>query len=98
MKHTWMLLLVISTTTAAAQDANHAKHSHPVLGTVDFKNSGAAAAQPAFQRGVALLHSFEYEDAAEEFRAARRADPSFALTYWLEALTHNRVLWGLDNV
>ncbi|HET9440064.1 MAG TPA: hypothetical protein VFO52_07830 [Longimicrobiales bacterium] len=99
MKHTWMLLLVVITTTAAAQDANeHAKHSHAVLGTVDFKNSGAAAAQPAFQRGVALLHSFEYQDAAEEFRAARRADPSLALTYWLEALTYNRVLWGLDDV
>ncbi len=63
------------------------------LGTIDFPNSGAAAAQPHFQRGVLLLHSFEYEDAAAAFREAQRVDPSFALAYWGEAMTYNHPIW-----
>ena len=31
------------------------------LGTVTFANSGAPAAQAPFLRGLALLHSFEYD-------------------------------------
>jgi tetratricopeptide (TPR) repeat protein len=65
----------------------------PQLGRIDFPNSGAAAAQEAFVRGVLLLHSFEYEDAAEAFREAQRVDPAFALAYWGEAMTHNHPLW-----
>jgi len=66
------------------------------LGIVSFPNSGAAEAQPAFLRGVLLLHSFEYEDAAEAFRRARAEDPDFALAAWGEALTWQRLLWGQD--
>ena len=36
------------------------------LGMVSFPNSGVAEAQPAFLRGVLLLHNFEYEDAAAQ--------------------------------
>jgi hypothetical protein len=64
------------------------------LGSVEFKNSGNAASQPASQRGVALLHSFEYDDATEAFREAQKADASLAPAYWLEALTYSHVLWG----
>lgn len=84
--------------TAIAQQTDHkASHSH-ALGSVDFANSGNAAAQPAFQRGVALLHSFEYEDAADAFRAAQKADASLAVAYWLEALTHSHVVWGEEEL
>ena len=37
------------------------------VGEVSFANTGAAAAQPAFLRGLALLHDFEYGSAAESF-------------------------------
>ncbi len=63
------------------------------LGSVAFANSGAAAAQPAFQRGLAALHSFWYPEAEEAFREAREIDPGFALAYWGEALTHDHSLW-----
>jgi len=66
------------------------------LGMVSFPNSGQAAAQPPFLRGVLLLHNFEYEDAATAFRAAQAVDPDFALAYWGEALTWQRLLWGQD--
>ena len=58
-----------------------------------FPNSGNAAAQPPFVRGVLLLHSFEFEPAAESFREAQHADPGFALAYWGESMTYNHPLW-----
>jgi tetratricopeptide (TPR) repeat protein len=63
------------------------------LGRISFPNSGNAAAQPHFIRGVLLLHSFEFDDAAEAFREAKTADPGFAMAYWGEALTHTYPLW-----
>jgi tetratricopeptide (TPR) repeat protein len=68
------------------------------LGRISFPNSGAKAAQPAFVRGVLLLHSFEYEDAAAEFRQAQRLDPSFALAFWGEAMTHNHPVWNEQDL
>ena len=59
------------------------------LGTIDFPNSGNEAAQKDFLDGVRLLHSFEWEDAAEAFQRAQAADPDFALAYWGEALSHS---------
>jgi tetratricopeptide (TPR) repeat protein len=64
-----------------------------VLGRISFPNSGAAAAQPAFIRGVLLLHSFEYDAAIAAFREAERVDPAFALAYWGEAMSYNQPLW-----
>ena len=58
-----------------------------------FANSGAPRAQPAFQRGVALLHDFEYSAARSEFQKAATLDPSFAMAVWGEALTYNHTLW-----
>ncbi|MSR63588.1 MAG: hypothetical protein EXS08_14215 [Planctomycetes bacterium] len=68
------------------------------LGHIDFPNSGPAAAQAPFLRGVLLLHSFEYADAAEAFREAQAAAPGFALAYWGEALTYSHPLWHEEDV
>lgn len=83
-----VLLLVIVVTPSSADER---------LGRISFPTSGAAAAQPHFIRGVLLLHSFEFDDAAEAFRQARRIDPSFAMAYWGEALTHNHPLWRYQD-
>jgi len=68
------------------------------LGTIVFPNSGAPAAQVPFLRGTALLHSFEYEDAARSFREAQRLDPGFALAYWGEALTYTHPVWSQQDL
>ena len=62
-----------------------------------FANSGRPEAQKSFLRGLALLHSFEYDEAAEEFRDAQQADPGFAMAFWGEALTYSHLLWGEDD-
>jgi tetratricopeptide (TPR) repeat protein len=68
------------------------------LGSVSFPNSGNAAAQADFNRGVAWLHSFMYEDAIDSFRAAQKIDPSFALAYWGEAMSFSQPLWFFEEV
>jgi tetratricopeptide (TPR) repeat protein len=93
-------VLAASSPLAAQEAAHHdhapGAHAGERLGTVSFPNSGSAAAQRPFLRGLALLHSFEYDDARAAFREAERVDPGFAMAYWGEALTFAQLLWGLD--
>ncbi|WP_164844073.1 tetratricopeptide repeat protein [Croceicoccus ponticola] len=90
---------------APAAHAAHAAQTGPsadsgailALGVVEFANSGAPAAQAMFQRGLALLHSFEYDHAAKAFQQAQAIDPDFAMAYWGEALTKNYSLWSWQD-
>lgn len=68
------------------------------LGTVSFANSGHPDAQGPFIRGLSLLHSFEYEDAAVAFQEAQAIDSTFAMAYWGEALTYNHPLWAQQDL
>jgi len=43
------------------------------------------------------LHSFEYNDAAEEFQNAKKIDPDFVMAYWGEAMTYNHSLWRFQD-
>ena len=63
------------------------------LGIVNITISGKESAQPKFERGLLLLHSFEYEDAREAFQQAQNEDPKMAMAYWGEAMTYNHCLW-----
>src|SRR5438105_15060169 len=67
-------------------------------GEVAFVNSGPAAAQSDFLHGLAQLHNFEYDDAAEHFRKAQQIAPDFALAFWGEAMTKNHALWHEEDV
>jgi tetratricopeptide (TPR) repeat protein len=67
------------------------------LGEASFPNSGAPAAQADFLRGLLLLHSFEYEEAATAFRAAQQTDPAFAMAYWGEAMTYTHPIWNQQD-
>jgi tetratricopeptide (TPR) repeat protein len=66
-------------------------------GVVSFANSGSKAAQGPFLHGLAMLHNFEYEFAAADFRQAEGIDPNFAMAYWGEAMTHNHPVWNQQN-
>src|SRR3954466_12087956 len=63
------------------------------VGEVSFANSGSPAAQEPFLRGLALLHNFEYPDAAEQFRKAQTIEPGFAMAFWGEAMTYTHPVW-----
>ena len=64
------------------------------LGEVRFEVSGNPDAKLAFEKGLLLLHSFEYSDAREAFQEARELDPEMPMAYWGEAMTHNHPLWS----
>src|SRR5882762_2979915 len=82
-------LLLLLPAAALAQQA---------YGEVSFANSGPAAAQPDFLHGLAQLHNFEYDDAAEHFRKAQQIAPDFALAFWGEAMTKNHPVWHEEDV
>jgi hypothetical protein len=52
------------------------------LGVVHFRNSCAEPVQASFERGMALLHSFEFGPAIDAFKAAADGDPGCAIAYW----------------
>lgn len=84
-------LIVIALTVPApvfAQTHDHA--STETLGRVNFTTSCSNAAQPQFNRAVALLHSFQFADAIDAFNAALATDPSCSIAYWGIALSS----WG----
>src|SRR3954447_4343229 len=82
--YVFFFIWISSTITLSAQNTSKIK----------FPNSGKPQAQEAFLKGVLLLHSFEYEDAAEAFQQAQQQDPVFALAYWGEAMTYSHPIWG----
>ena len=64
------------------------------LGTVHFPVSCAAAARKPFGRGVALLHSFWYEEAEKEFAQIAKDDPKCAMAQWGLAMSQWHQLWN----
>ncbi|MEM9549042.1 MAG: hypothetical protein AAGA77_23850 [Bacteroidota bacterium] len=63
------------------------------LGDVTIEITGTDEAREYFQEGLLLLHSFEFDDAAEKFVAAQKADPKCVMAYWGEAMSYNHPLW-----
>src|SRR6266478_3432548 len=62
-------------------------------GTVDFPVSCTPAARPEFVRGVALLHSFFYEEARRIFTDVAAKDPTCAMAQWGIAMTWWHPIW-----
>src|SRR5256884_1467553 len=62
-------------------------------GTVDFKVSGAPEVRSEFICGVALLHSFFYEEARRVFTAVATKDPNCAMAQWGIAMTWWHPIW-----
>src|SRR5256886_8611838 len=59
-------------------------------GTVDFKVS---CARSEFNHGVALLHSFFYEEARRVFTEVAAKDPNCAMAQWGIAMTWWHPIW-----
>ncbi|HZW78943.1 MAG TPA: hypothetical protein VFF50_00610, partial [Candidatus Deferrimicrobiaceae bacterium] len=119
MKRILLLLLGSSLILSAAfaagppadDDQAHPHHEDLTtaqLGTVVFPVSCDPAVQKSFQRGVALLHSFWYEEAEKEFTQIAVDAPNCAMAHWGIAMSLWHQLWnkpdakiilrGLDEV
>ncbi|HEX4756383.1 MAG TPA: hypothetical protein VH308_00320 [Terracidiphilus sp.] len=100
MKILLLPLLALSSLPAFAQMAM----DHPAqpadagpperLGTVSFSVSCAADVQAPFNRGVALLHDFWYEEAGRQFEEIAKTDPKCAIAHWGEAMSYFHQIWN----
>lgn len=87
--------LIFGSRAAWADQVESHHHTEPVekLGTVSFPISCAAGLQARFERGVALLHSFWYDEAGKQFQEIVDKDPGCAMAYWGEAMSFYHELW-----
>ena len=94
------LLLAIATAvfgfSAQAQHGDH-RHDASELGRVNFRVSCTPQAQKQFNRAVAWLHSFEYEEAEKAFTEVAATDPLCGMAYWGVAMTNYHPLWAAPN-
>jgi tetratricopeptide (TPR) repeat protein len=72
----------------------HAEGAPERLGTVHFPTSCKPELEPAFERAVALLHSFAYVEAAKAFRDVAANDPGCAMAQWGIAMSYFHTIWG----
>ncbi|MEH6535896.1 MAG: hypothetical protein V7719_05860 [Psychroserpens sp.] len=77
---------------------NNAQSFKDQLGEVRIEVSGTSKAKPLFEKGLLLLHSFEYEDARDAFQEAQKIDPEMPMAYWGEAMTYNHSLWSEQDL
>ena len=92
------LLISMATTLCLLSAPAFAQHEHhdggPLsaaqVGTVAFQTSCNPAVKMDFNRAVALLHSFWFPQARQEFEAILKQDSTCAMAHWGVALTH----WG----
>jgi hypothetical protein len=78
-------LLILAASRSTAQEHQHGAGEK--LGAVHFASTCSAPAQKDINRGVALLHSFQFSRAVEGFNAALKDDPACAIAYWGIALS-----------
>ena len=76
------------------QHLHHDDASSEKLGEVHFAVSCKASVKAPFERGIALLHSFGYTEAEEQFRQIAAADPACAMAHWGVAMSQYHELWG----
>ncbi|HLJ28935.1 MAG TPA: hypothetical protein VKY85_19650 [Candidatus Angelobacter sp.] len=87
-------ILFLSPLSLRADDEHHHFDANEKLGTVSFPTSCAGSVQKSFERGVALLHSFAYEEAERQFEEITGQDPHCAMAYWGEAMSLYHQLWS----
>lgn len=91
MKTILPTVLLLVATSAVAQPHDDSQHPVPEkLGQIHFDNSCQPAVGAAFDRAVALLHSFSFGSAKQAFEGVLADDPTCTIAYWGIALTH----WG----
>jgi hypothetical protein len=88
-----VVLALFATATQSQESHKHQRPSLETLGKVHFPVVCNELAQDNFDRGMALLHSFWYDEAAKSFGAITNMDQQCAMAYWGLAMSYFRPLW-----
>jgi len=78
---------------ALTQEDHHHGISEEEIGSVHFLTSCRPDLAADFNRAVALLHSFQYEQARQAFAEISKRDPQCAMAHWGVAMSHYHGLW-----
>lgn len=82
-----VVLLATVVTRASHAEEMHAHDASPaIVGTVTFPISCSTDAQHHVERGLAMFHSFLFDDGESQFEMASEIDASCAMAYWAEAV------------
>lgn len=76
------------------EEGHHHALTEQEIGSVHFSTSCSAALESSLNGAVALLHSFQYEQARQAFVDISRKDPGCAMAQWGVAMSHYHGLWG----
>jgi tetratricopeptide (TPR) repeat protein len=99
MKTLLALSVILAALPFAAQTVTHSSMGSAAsvpnerLGKVSFPVSCMAASETLFNRGVALLHDFWYEEAQSQFDLLAKSDPGCAMAHWGIAMSIFREIW-----
>ena len=64
------------------------------FGSVEFERSCSEKGKKDFNLAIALLHSFEYDEAEKVFAKIIDEDPECAMAYWGVAMSNYHPLWA----
>jgi hypothetical protein len=88
----WVLFAFAGSAFADETPAHHHDAAEK-LGNISFPISCAPDSQKPFERGVALMHSFGYEEAEAQFVEITKKDPACAMAHWGGALSLFHQIW-----
>jgi Tetratricopeptide repeat len=89
------LLLAASVNLLADDEEHHHEEmTEAQVGTVHFPSSCAESVRRPIERGVAMLHSFWYEEAEEQFQQIEKDDRYCAIAHWGVAMSLWHQLWN----
>ena len=90
-----LVAFICDTHFARAQEGHQHRHDpSEKLGQVNFTVSCNHQAQMQFNRAVAWLHSFEYEEAEKAFTEVTVTDPRCGMGYWGIAMSNYHPIWA----
>ncbi len=92
-----VLFLVVSQVAWADGGHQHALTKEE-LGSVHFATSCAKTVATDFDRAIALLHSFQYEQAEQAFAAVSVKDHQCAIAQWGVAMANYHGLWDSGDL
>src|SRR5712664_718376 len=90
----FLAVLLLPLTPRAQEMDQHKHETGEKLGRVNFSVSCNSEAQQQFNRAVALLHSFWYEEAAKGFVEVTKTDPKCGIGYWGIAMSFYHPVWA----
>jgi hypothetical protein len=90
--------LFVLVSVAWADEGHHHALTEQEVGSVQFETSCSHDTGASFNRAVALLHSFQYEQARQAFSQIAKEHPECAMAQWGIAMSHYHGLWDSGDI